>query len=455
MPVLNTYGQISPKQQLHFLKQLFAKLKAETKLNETDAAFINQIEQVLNRYNQSNYQQQELHDTIRSIKQIIQTIESTNKESALLSSFHKQGIYRMFYHQSVIKGIDDTGLLGTLLNNGFIGVGISALAILLFTVTSLVGAPIWISVIANALFASSVTYLGALVYGVVNDLFATKSNLPYFLLGHQPQQTSLLRTNDPAAQGVAWGVAATFGPALIASIAFGVATVITASFVPIATFVFPALFVAMPLIAWAADRYAKRKAQYYVTHGHDYYGDLTHTWLGSNSYQYQGLKLMAAHKEDKAAWLANSDRNLFGFTKVPLIGLGTLAALITLSAVHMYLPAILFSTLLATALPAAFAVAAVVFLAAAGTYMYVNRNKQIDNRFKLAFEPDAKLEDELYLDEDLALVAELSQGFNPSPSIDEKEQKPGHFVSPLHAATKQSAQNKVYEPASDSAMLTI
>jgi hypothetical protein len=51
---------------------------------------------------------------------------------------------------------------------------------------------------------------------------------------------------------------------------------------------------------------------------------------------------------------------------------------------------------LATVIPVAFAVAAVVFLAAAGTYMYVNRNKQIDNRFKLVFEPDAKLDHELY-----------------------------------------------------------
>ena len=30
MPSLNTYGEISPKQQLHFLKKLFAKLKTES-----------------------------------------------------------------------------------------------------------------------------------------------------------------------------------------------------------------------------------------------------------------------------------------------------------------------------------------------------------------------------------------------------------------------------------------
>ena len=190
-------------------------------------------------------------------------------------------------------------------------------------------------------------------------------------------------------------MAATFGPAVLAAIAFGVGTAITASFVPVASFIFPILIIVMPLIAWAADRYAKRKAKYYEQHGGEY---LT---LGSNHYQYLGLKVMA-HKADEAAYLANSDGNLFGFTKVPFIGLGTLAVVITLSAVHLYLPAILFSTVLATAMPVAFAVAAVVFLAAAGTYMYMNRNKQIDNRFKLAFEPNAKLKHELYLDEDLS-----------------------------------------------------
>jgi hypothetical protein len=444
MPSLNTYTQISPQQKLDFLKKLFAKLKKEHILNEQDKGFFIQIEQVLTQYKQRSYQQADLQDTLKSIKEIIETIESTNRESSLLRIFHKQGIYRMFYHQSVTKGVDDTGALRPLLKNGFIGVGISALAIILFTTTALLGAPVWINVISNTLFSSAITYLGALVYGVVNDLFATKANLPYFLLGHQPQQASLLRTNDPTAQGIAWGMAATFGPAVLAAIAFGIGTAITASFVPVATFIFPILFIAMPLTAWAADRYAKRKAKQYEQHGHEFYGDLSDTVLGSNPYQYHGLKVMAAHKADKAAWLAISDRNLFGFTKVPFIGLGTLAAVITLSAVHLYLPTILFSTVLATAMPVAFAVAAVVFLAAAGTYMYMNRNKQIDNRFKLAFQPNAKLTHELYLDDDLTLVAEFSEDFNSSPSLDESIKEPGHFDSPLTTARKQIAQDVEY-----------
>ncbi len=104
------------------------------------------------------------------------------------------------YRNALVKGEDDESILGQLLKNGFIGVGIAALGIILFAAASLLGAPVWVTVIANAFFASSVTHLAALVYGVVNDLFATRSNLAYFLLGHQPQQASILRTNDPAAK---------------------------------------------------------------------------------------------------------------------------------------------------------------------------------------------------------------------------------------------------------------
>ncbi len=187
------------------------------------------------------------------------------------------------------------------------------------------------------------------------------------------------------------------------------------------------MFVAMPLIAWGADKYAKKKAKEYVENGHDYYGDLNWVQLGSNSYQKKGLMVMSASKEDKAAWLANSDRNVFGFTKVPFIGLGTLVTIITLSALHSYLPAILFS-------------AALVFLTAAGAYTYINRNKQIDNRFKLAFEANAQLEHELYLDEDLTLVDELSKKFNPRVSAENTPQEPGHFASPLYSPSKSAPQ---------------
>lgn len=170
----------------------------------------------------------------------------------------------------------------------------------------------------------------------------------------------------------------------------------------------------MPLIAWGADRLAKRKAKQYAEVGYEEQG-ITYKiddWgLGSNEYQKQGLELMNPDVKDKAAWLATGkDRNGFGFTKVPLIGVGVLASLITLSAVHSFLPVVLFSSAIATVLPIAAAAAAVLFLVGTGVYMYANRNKQIDNQFKLEFDKQPALTDELYFaEEDLSLIDQLDK----------------------------------------------
>ncbi|HFF3630602.1 hypothetical protein OQJ02_04525 [Legionella sp. PATHC032] len=178
-----------------------------------------------------------------------------------------------------------------LLRYGFIGVGISAVMILLFIYTAFFTAPFWLTAITTGLFVGASAYLSGILYGVVNDIFATHANLPYFLLGHQPQQTSLLRTNDKVAQGIAWGVAATFGPVVLATLLFTVAATITAFFVPMATFLLPAMMIAMPLIAVGAEFYARKKAHDYIDAEEDFY------WIGSNDYQRTGLNYMCPTNE--------------------------------------------------------------------------------------------------------------------------------------------------------------
>jgi hypothetical protein len=49
-------------------------------------------------------------------------------------------------------------------------------------------------------------------------------------------------------------------------------------------------------------------------------------------------------------------------------------------------------------------------------------------------------------------VQEFSHDFSPSPSIDETHRDPGHFISPLKAASKKPAQNEADEHANDAAM---
>lgn len=344
-----------------------------------------------------------LKDAIKIVNGFVIDLEEKDHEGITVNYLKKQGLYRILYRNPQIMGeeLPQDDILHKLLRGGFIGVAVSALIILLFSVTVFFAAPFWLTAITTGLFVGASTYLSGILYGVVNDLFATSANLPYFLLGHQPQQKSLLRTNDAVAQGIAWGVAATFGPVLIATVLFTVAATITAFFVPIATFLLPVMMITMPLIAVGAEFYAREKAREYVEQSGEF------LWVGSNTYQQVGLDYMCPTKSERAAWYANSDRNMFGFTKVPLIGLGALVGLIALSSVSMFLPPLLFvSPIVAAAIPVAFAAVACVTLGAAGGYMYVNRNKQVDDRYRLEFDR-AVIEPNLYFDEDISYVRGL------------------------------------------------
>jgi hypothetical protein len=343
---------------------------------------------------------------------LVADLESHGEAKPTLDFLREKGFYRMMYRNPKFKGeeLPKDDILHVLLRNGYIGVGISALLTAAFVVTMLVGAPFWIVAISSGLFIGSSVYLSGLIYGVVNDLFATHANLPYFLLGHQPQQKSLLRTNDKVAQGVAWGVAATFVPVVIAAILFTVVATITAFFVPMATFILPILMIAMPLIAVGAEFYARKKAKEH--------NEIYNNYIGSNNYQMEGLAFMSPNSADRAAWLANSDRNFFGFTKVPLIGLGGLIALVTLSAVSMFLPAVLIaSPLIAVIVPAAFAALAVLALAIGGVFTYINRNRHVDDRNNLEFDRE-KINYDLYLDEDRDYALELLQEKKPALASD-------------------------------------
>ena len=337
-----------------------------------------------------------MREIVKLTNHLVAQIENQDKAAPTLDFLRKNGLYRMLYRYPKTLGqqLPDDNILNTLLRSGFIGVGVSTVLIAAFVTVMLIGAPLWLVAISSGLFVGSSVYLSGLLYGVVNDIFATHANLPYFLLGHQPQQKSILQTNDKFAQGIAWGVAATFGPVVIASVLFTVAATITAFFVPLATFVMPVFMIAIPLIAVWADFHARSNTE-----------ERMHA--GSNLYQIEGLNFMSPTQKEKGAWWANSDRNLFGFTKVPLIGLGALATVVTLSAVSMFLPAALFaSPLIAVLIPATCATVAVMALIGCGVYMHANRNSHIDDRYNLEFDRDAVIYD-LYLDEDLDYAQEL------------------------------------------------
>lgn len=336
------------------------------------------------------------HYAKSKITQLIAELEKSSEGRATIKRLEVAGLKKMLFHNSQIKGIElsNDDVLKRLLRYGFIGIGISTLFIALFALTAYIAMPVWLSVIITGLFTGGVTYLSGIMYGVVNDLYATQMNLPYFLLGHQPQQVSLLKTNDPYAQGIAWGVAATFGPVVIAAIIFTIVATIAAALVPLATFTLPVIMVAMPLIAIGAEFYAQHRIKE-ILKNEKFKSIFFHT----NHYQTSGLRFMCPTDIEKAAWFANSDRNMFGFTKVPLIGIAFLVLLVTLSAVSGTLPAILISSAVVTTfIPVGFALVTALSLGAAGCYMHLNKDRQIDDRYKLNWDNDVDINNEFTFD---------------------------------------------------------
>lgn len=379
-----------------------------------------------------------LNRTIQAVNAYLAKLEQCRQPSTLLRAYQAQNIYQILYHKPNAFGQTDRSGLKVTLQNGYIGVGFSTLFLISFLIVSFTETPGSLTVIPTALFTAAATYVSALIYGVTNDIFAARASLPYFLLGHRPNQQTLLKTNDPLAQGVAWGVATTFRPALLASIIFGLTTLMTAPFVPAATFILPGMMFAMPLLAYGAERYAQKKAGEYLS------SPMKHQ-IGYNAYQSELLKQMCPTQAEKAAWLATNDRSSFGNQNMPLIGVGVLGTFIALSLLKPLLPATLFSPMLSVIIPAASAGIGIITLSGLGLYVYANGDKQIDNRYKLAFteEIDSK-EPELYLDEQakLQLLNRRRFSLNKPQEPMQANSPPGHFKSPISQLQDRPSSHK-------------
>lgn len=390
----------------------------------------------------------------RLTKTLIEAIEDDNLSLELMEAYRNHGIYQMLYHNGVIGHYTkyhrydkynkkhSPPLLGpTIMKFAMVGLGFATLFIGFFATIALLGLSGGWMVAATALLGSAIAYLAGLLYGITNDIFATKANLPYFLLGHQSTQHSFFISNDRLVQAIGWGIIAAQPMAVIASIVFAVtiAAVMASTASPALIFILPLLLVVVPLFAACANVYAKHSADKYINKGislkilseekkqafraalnlnsdaewidldqFDFDSESLRTLLVKNygllnDYQLDGLALMSSSKKDKANWLANSDRNLLGYVGTPLLAITGLVLMLILGS---SVPVIFLSPLLSTIIPLVAAAIAIVSLATALTYVSVNKEKQTDNRYKLfttGRNGECKL-DELYItEEQLAL----------------------------------------------------
>jgi len=440
-------------------------LPDNTRLNEILATFENNLNQLINQMNEIDYDEKlsqtetdidafltqlnlnrgdqkkrrfvrtnlTKHDCIedqisRLTKSLVETIEDENLCPALVEAYRNHHIYQMLYYNGVMGnyttlcrfGMYDREkftLLGpTLMKQAMVYLGFATLSVAFFATVALLGLSGGWIIAATALFGAAVAYMAGLLYGIINDIFATKANLPYFLLGHQKTQYSFFISNDRFVQAIGWGIIAAQPIAIIASIVFGVtiAAVMASAASPVLTFALPILLGVVPLFAAFANVYANYSADKYIQKGislnnlpkslkeecitalnlqanaewidldqidfdSQSFRTLANKYDLLNDYQLDGLALMSSSKKDKANWLANSDRNLLGYIGMPLLAITGLVLMLKLTS----LPVIFFSPLLSTIIPLVAAVIAIAILATALIYVSNNKEKQIDNRYKL------------------------------------------------------------------------
>ena len=309
------------------------------------------------------------------------------------------------------------------LRNGVMWVGIAILGIAAFSIISFVGgAPFVLTVLINAWFAGSAIYLSGIGYCILNDLIGVKKNLPYFSLGHQDWQKALIKSNDRAAVGIAWGIFASKGFSLIAAVLFTIATLVTGFLgLPFAGFVLPVLAAVLPITLVAAHLYSRHKEKQreqaeQKTHYLAAYKkliDQKNHFMGLNAYQMERLKHWLKDTSDMNAWLGNSDRNVFGFISMPLVGVAGLVAIITLSAVSSFLPAILFGAAFSAFPPVGLGILLAVGIAAACVYLYLNHKKIVNNGYRL----DAPNEPAPSQDEQASSNQRLDSAFSSSPVL--------------------------------------
>lgn len=354
----------------------------------------------------------------RLCKTFLEDTESKGISAALRQSLQEKALHSILYHNArTTFDITYTKRGQRILQNTRIKLALSAIYAIFFAIVSFLG-PISLLPLATALFAATMAYISGLLYGILNDIFATRSNLAYFILGHQPGQRSFMRSNDLLVQAIAWGVIATEDIAEIAAVVFGVSVLITASLssAPLATFVLPLLAVSLPFAVFAAHLFANHQTHKYLQNGYpldwlpNSVQDRVRTACGvspdahtipldkidfdspelrallisfgvMDEYQLNGHALMTSSPREKATWLANSDRNLAGYIGAPLLAVGGLIALLSVSKTTV--SPILFSTLFSTTIPLIVASIIILFLAITLTYALNNKNKQIDNKYKL------------------------------------------------------------------------
>lgn len=224
-------------------------------------------------------------------------------------------------------------------------------------------------------------------------------------MGHQQGQRNVIESNNPNTVAIASGILVTMGSSLIAATVFTVTTVIMGfAVLPFAGFLFPVIAFAIPFVLAGAHWFAKSQEKSrlnefqstlenpdddsHILHPRTF---LHIVRLNLGRYQADRLARWTHNEHDVNAWLSNGDRNGYGYTVMPLLGLAGLGALIGISAAHAVLPAALFGVALSAFPSLGIGLLMAAGIAVACVSLYFNHKKQTDNEYKLDFSHDTTI----------------------------------------------------------------
>lgn len=197
---------------------------------------------------------------------------------------------------------------------------IAILMIILWSVLSPFTLPFVITGILSSLFYASVIYVCGLGYGILNDMIACRTNIKYFIDGHNHgQRHGIINTKNPNVNAIAWGILATFVLSLVAAIIFGIVAAICffagAPFSPFLLGIFP---ICIPIAVIFIDVISKRKLA-----------------KENSAIKNNSPPDVIAKSKERNAWYNNSYRNSLGYIILPTVAVLSLIGIIIVSALHL------------------------------------------------------------------------------------------------------------------------
>lgn len=190
-----------------------------------------------------------------------------------------------------------------------------------------------------SLFALGV--LTATSYGIVNDLFACKKCIQYFTIGHTSIHKRLLKTENPVANAVVWGIHATWILGAVAGTLFALSAMATGLAVAPVLPYLAAAKITGSLIAIAYASYQSKKEEEYYSKKENkkeldgyFQGMCQGQLLNGNFIQprkgFHIVDLSLIPEDKRAAYMAVGARNGAGYTVMPALGVVMLIAITTL-----------------------------------------------------------------------------------------------------------------------------